>query len=487
MIKSNEIFIPVFRERDHHASIIVNNDEVKNLVEESEWTKPATISLGFFRLKLKNASGRISGKYLKGHIVKFYADNTDGTRLQFQGRIDYPKEIISREGQWLEIEGRHRAYILNEIKVCHSTAGTATDTGQILKDIMDKYAPGFTYNNVATSGITTEVEWNYVPFWDCVLFLCKKAAYDAYVDNDLDMHFFEQNSIQNENEAIVEGMNFLKTAELGTDDYYEKTRVIALGETSLGLPIIYTAISDGEGSEIREVKVQDVSANTFEKVKALADAELLDLENRPIQASMTSYGLETLEPGEVIWIVVPRQQIYGQYRIIQLKHRFGQKTNWITECTVEKEIIGNEEILRQRIRTENMISKLDNVNKLDFTYNFEFENDDDTLTHEQTQVNEGQLELSNSSFTTGTWKSKSRIIPADVTEIELRYAGKDLTSSKIYFSLGGGVWQQFGGRRILTIPTTTTGTTLSARVDLVKNDSNPWPTVQDLDFLYSYS
>ena len=141
-----------------------------------------------------------------------YLDNTDATTLKFWGRIDYPKDILEEGGQWLEIDGRHRSYLLNEIKVCHSTKGVPTDTGQILKDIMDKYAPNFTYTNVNLSGVLVNVDWNYVNFQDCVIFLCKKAGFDSYVDDDLDMHYFEQGSVFNSAEVIVEGDNFLKTS-----------------------------------------------------------------------------------------------------------------------------------------------------------------------------------------------------------------------------------------------------------------------------------
>lgn len=483
---AREIFIPIPKVRDTNVKIEINDVDVTKLIDSSKWIKPSTLSRGSFTLKLKNAGGRISNVYSKGQTVKCYLDNTDATTLQFRGRIDYPKDILIREGQWLEIEGRHRSYLLSEIQVCHSTNGTPTDTGQILKDIMDKYASDFTYTNVNLSGIKIEVEWNYVPFMDCLRFLCKKAVFDAYVDDDLDMHYFEQGSIFNSSEAIIEGDNFLRTEEIGTDDYYEKTRVIAIGKDDEGIPIIHTAISIGEGNDIREVKIQDNSADTYEAVKALAEAELDDLENRPVQAIIVSYGLETINSGDKLWIVVPRQGIYNKYRVIQVVHKFSQKEGWTTESTVEKEILGTEELFKERIREERMVSGVNNINKLDFSYNFKFDDDNLTITHDQTRVSGGLLELSSSSYSEGTWVSKIRELPSNATFVELRYVGKDLEASKFYFRFTGNEadWQEFGGQRILKIPKPT-GKNLQVKINLIKNDANPWPIVKSGTALYS--
>ena len=477
-------FIPIPKKRDTQVKVEINGIDEKKLVRESSWIKPVTLSIGSFKIKLKNAGGKLINKYSKGQTVKFYADNTDATRLQFQGRIDYIKDVLLKEGHFLEIEGRHRAFILNETQVNHKAEDV--EVSQILKDIIDKYASNFTQVNINATNpeIKINVEWSYVPFWDCVIFLCKKANFDCFVDNDLDFHFFKQGSIKNKNEYIVEGMNFIETSETGTDDYYEKTRVIAVGKMNDGItPIIYTAKSSGEGSEVREVKVEDSTLNTAESVQALAEGELLDLENRPRQSSIESHGLETLEPGEKIPILIPRQLINEEPRIMQLTHTFGEK-GWRTKCMTEKEIKGIEDLIKDRIKTENMLSTIDNLNKLDFSFNFGFDNDNLTASHSDTQITGGLLELK-SGNTEGRWGSSLKTVPDNITKTELRFVGKDLTSSKFYFSIdGGNTWQQFGGDRLLTTPNHT-GLSLRARIDLFKNDSNPWPVVDSMAVLYS--
>jgi hypothetical protein len=477
-------FIPIPKKRDTHVKVEINSIDETKLVRESSWIKPVTLSLGSLSLKLNNAGGKITNKYKEGQVIKFYADNTDNTTLQFQGRIDYIKDVLIKEGHFLEIEGRHRAYILNETKVNYKTSAL-TEISVILKAIIDQLPDsyGFTYDNVnATSEIKTKIEWSYTPFWDAVIFLCKKANFDCYVDNDLDFHFFEQGSVENNDEAIVEGQNFLKTNEIGTDDYYEKTRVIGIGRMDDGItPIVYTAISDGEGDEIREVKIEDSTLNTMDSVQAFAEGELLDLENRPKQASILSYGLETLEPGEKIWFSIPRQLIHSQFRIIQLTHKFGRE-GWRTECMIEKELKGMEDLINKTIRTENMLSGTGNTNKLNFSFNLSFSDDDLTLVHDNTQISNGSLELK--SGTEGTWTSKTKIASDNITSVELRFIGKDLTDSKFYFSAdGGSTWQEVS-KEVLTTPNHT-GLNLKAKIELVKNTSNPWPSVESMAILFS--
>ncbi len=469
--------------RNTQVKIEINGEDQTALIEESNWIRPATISLGSFSMKVRNAGGRVSDKYAKGQVVKFFADNINGTRLQFRGRIDYIKDTLQKEGHFLEIEGRHRAFILNETKV--NFKATDKEVSEILSDIIDQYTTGFTKTNINVTSpeIKINVEWSYISFWDAVIFLCKKANFDCFVDNDLDFHFFEQGSIDNNDWTIVEGLNYLKTNEIGTDDYYEKTRVIGIGRMADGItPIIYTAISEGEG-EVREVKVEDSTLTTVESVKALAEGELLDLQNRPKQASILSHGLETVEPGERIWISIRRQKISAQFRVIQITHKFG-KNGWRTESMIEKDIKGVADLISERIRTESLISGADNINKLDFSFNFDFDNDDLTLTHSSTKVSDGLLELTTGN-TEGRWESKKTTADNNITQVELRFIGKDLTNSKFYFSLDeGNTWQQFSRDRVLTTPNHS-GNTIRARIDLLQNTQNPWPTVESMALLFT--
>ena len=434
MRETTGIFVPIPKTRNTHCKVEIDGDDLTGRVKESSWAYPVTDGIGTFKIVLSNAHGQYSGIYQAGDVVKFYADNVDSTTLQFWGRIDYVKDNISKEGQFLEIEGRHRCYLLTEYLVCHSA--TSTSTSEILKDIIDKIT-GFTYTNVSVTTDSMNVEWNYKPFWDCVKELCNYAGYDCYVDNDLDFHFFEANSISNTTDAIVEGQNLVDSKDWGTNDYYEKSRVTVVGQSEDGLPIVYTAISDNE-TEIREVFIKDTSANTLAKVQDIADAKLSEITNRTPQAIVKSFGLETIKPGDNVWILIPRQEIHGQYKVVQVTHSFGMKSGgWRTECIIEQDEGGMTKIIQNLSEKSDRAIQSENINKLNYSWNFEF--DTDSGTHSSTEITGGVLKSTGAS---GTWISEVNALGENATKCELRVKGETIPGTVFYISVDGGVSYQ---------------------------------------------
>lgn len=439
MIQSNEIFIPIPKVRNTKCKIEVNGTDITPRVLDSKFVYPTTTGIGTFVIKMHNSHGQFSGSFNVGNVVNFYADNVDNTTLQFVGRVDYVRDNMSRDGQFLEIYGRHKSYLLTEFLVCHTA--TATSPSQILKDIIDKLPGGygFTYSNVDTDTASMNVRWNYRPLWDCVKELCYYAGYDCYVDNDLDFHYFAENSIANTEDAIVEGQNFISTSGWGTDDSAEKTRVTVMGQDSEGFPIIYTAISATEGDEIKEVFIKETSADTTIKVQNKAEAKLLELSNRTPQAKINSFGLETIKPGENIWLLIPRQEIHGQYKVIQIMHKFGMKVGgWRTECTIEEEELGITTAIQSS--QEKLISQTDsdNINKMTFSYNSNF--DVDSGVHSSTEITDGVLKTNGGG--SGTWISDNTVTTSNATYYELRVKGETLTGNVYSVSTdGGNTWQ----------------------------------------------
>ena len=467
----------------------VDGTDETSKIDQVEFVKPNTTGIGTFKVRLKNASGRISGLYKEGSVVKFFYDNIDASRRQFWGRVDYPKEIIGGS-QFLELIGRHRSFILAETKVNY--AATNADPADILRAIIDQLPDeyGFTKNNIETIGITVDVEWNYVNFWDCVIELCEKAQTDCRIDDDLDFYFHKRDTKVNNNEYIAEGINHIRTIEHGKDDFQEKTRVIAVGQDDKGLPIVYTAISSKEGVEKKEFFLRSASANTVQKVKDLAIGKLRELEVRPKQSRYISIGLETLESGQNIHVSVPRQQIFEIPRVLQVKIRFntrGRSGGVRYETIMERELNGIPQILLESIRNERKVAIVQNSNKLNFSHNFDFNNDNLTESHSQTEVRDGLLKLSDSAFNNGRWISDGQTANNNITQVELRYIGKDLTDSKFYFSVMNGIdgsWELFTGKELLQSPGNL-GKNLKLRVDLIKTDLNPQPELDSLLCLFS--
>lgn len=438
MIQTNQVFIPIPKSRNTKCKVEINGIDETSRVIKSSWVYPVTSGIGTFTVTLSNAHGQLNGLFSAGQTVKFYADNTDATYLQFWGRIDFVKNNISDSGQFLEIEGRHRSYLLTETLICYSA--TSKSPAEILKDILNTLDPsyGFTQNHINPDSESMSVEWSYKPFWDCVVELCSYAGFDAYVDNDLDIHYFIENSIANDQEAVVEGDNFLQTKEWGTNNTYEKTRVTVIGQDDEGMPIVYTAKIDNE-TEIKEVFIRDAAANTNEKVKNLAEANLAKFTNRTPQATIKSYGLQTIKPGDNFLLLIPRQQINGLYKVIQITHNFGAESGgWRTECLMEEEEVDTAQLLQKVMQKTNVQTLSENINKLEYSYNFDFNTD--LGVHTNTQITDGILKTDGSA--SGTWISPNDTPSEIATQYELRASGESIPGTTFYVSSDGGVsWQ----------------------------------------------
>lgn len=488
MRDSTKVIIPIPRKRNQQCKVKINGVEVTKRVVTSSWNLPVTEGIGTFSIRLSNAFGQLTDSYSNGNSAIFYADNTDGTTIQFYGIIDSIKDNISKDGQFLDIEGRHRSYLLTEFLVCHSA--TSTVTSQILKDIIDKLPTsyGFTYINVSTTTDSMDVEWNYKPFWDCVVELSNYAEYDCYVDNDLDFHYFEENSILNENDILAEGSNFLNSRSVGTDSYYEKTRVTVVGQDENGLPIIYTAIDPDEGDDIKEIVIKDSSANTETKVQNLAESKLEEITSTVPQAVINSFGLENAKPGDNLQVLIPRHKFNGQYKVMQITHKFGMEVGgWRTETTIEKEEIGTSEIIRKVSQKSDRITGIDNVNKLKYSFNFSFSDDDKTASHETTEISSGKLVISSDSATEGTWISTLKTHSEDLTNVEMRFKGTNIGSSEFYYSLdGGSSYEQIENFSTLITPTETVGKAIKIKIILKRpSGSTLNPEIDSMVLLYS--
>lgn len=437
MIQTNRVFIPIPRRRNNKCYVTIAGQDMTSRVVDSWWSKPCTNGVGTFYIKLSNAGGQYSDSFTSGDKVFFQANNSDGETVQFSGIIDYPNENISDNGQFLEIEGRHVSYKVNEYKICYSAENK--DTSEILKDIIDLMPSsyGITYTNVETSNINMSVEWNYANFWDCVIEIANKAGFDCYIDDDLDVHYFAENSISNTTNYISEGYNFIKSENIGTNNYSKRTRVIATGQDKNGLPIIYTAIADNEGDDIREYYETDASKDTYEKVKNLAESKLEELSNRYLEAKIVSYGLQSINPGDNIWILVPRQKIAGQYKLVNITHQFGMKTGgWRTVTNFEEHESSVADAVSYLNTKTDKISTIQNVNKMNYSYNFDFSEDIGSHNNTKIDIYKGLLKTNGTS--SGTWESPTLTVEENVSALELRMNAEQESYINVYVSLNGG-------------------------------------------------
>lgn len=70
----------------------------------------------------------------------------------------------------------------------------STTVEAIIEDLMDVYAPTFTYNNVSCTVAVDSIAFNRITLSACLDNLAKLTGYSYYIDYDKDLHFFAKNT-----------------------------------------------------------------------------------------------------------------------------------------------------------------------------------------------------------------------------------------------------------------------------------------------------
>src|SRR3990167_892374 len=121
-------------------------DDLTNLAHAFEINDGVTESIGSFSFELYNPNETYTDVWNGNEIFRYYSDYAStATTLRFRGRI----ERVSYENNAIKVSGRGEALFFMEKTVTQSYTSANCDT--ILKDLIDKYGAGFTYNNVSSS------------------------------------------------------------------------------------------------------------------------------------------------------------------------------------------------------------------------------------------------------------------------------------------------------------------------------------------------
>lgn len=454
-------------------------DTVTGDVYSGEFVSQATIGLGNFKMSIVNTGGKNYNKWNKGDTVFFYGDLDSGTTLQFKGRIDFPKDDLKGDGQFLNFEGRHISYLALETYV--SKSYTNQDGAVVLKDMIDSFlaGSGFTYANVpATIGTNVTYTWDNKPFWECVRDILIDCGADCYIDDNLDFHLFLANSIVQTKDAVWRGYNLIGGVKgFGVDSYYEKTKVRVIGKDDSGLPVIAT-----KGTGARTKPILDYNIKTLAEATTRAEKEYNAVSAAPTQGSTESYGLPNLKPGENIVVSSMEQQVFAFYKAIEIKHKIGVKNGmWTTELKLEKEEYGTGELLRERARGEMKIQTANNPNAMEYSKIISFADSSMMSSLVNVRVSNSRLTISSGSSGTGTSVSIASEINA--SRMEVRVIGSDLAISTYRVSANGGTsWTSAAASTAVSV---SGGTVMVAEITLLASPEYPNPSLERVGIYWS--
>lgn len=452
--------------------------DVTDIVIEGDYNDGVTELIGNFSFKIDNSTQAYTDLFSPYDKIRIYLDyGTEATTMRFVGLI----ERISKSEHTLVITGRGTAAKFIGKNVTYWAINMPRST--ILSQIISQYFTELTTTNLESDAVTATVNYVDMPFFDVVEEICSAAGFDAYIDKDNDFHYFESGSRQNTTEAVVHGYNLIETGDFSPDasNIYNKVKVY--GAEIGGMPIIATAQDTTSQTTygIKELKINDSSIITTTQAQARADYELSINKDPPIIGEVTSLGLPTIAPGEMIRISDPMNGLDPNYYAIQgFTHKFSNDEPVMTTLTVQKQRSTIPKILKKRIKFESRITATTNPFELDYSEIFDFSTD--TGTHDDTEIeinpatNQGVLKTTGGA--TGTWISETISLDDNIAGFEIRFSGSNLEGTEFSISTNGGITYNpvWYGR---SVPT---GQDIKIKVSLKSASAR----LDTLAFLYKY-
>ena len=422
--------------------------DVTNYILDGEYTDGVTGTIGEFKFTIDNSTQVYSDTVDLWNQVKVYMNyGSVATNHVFTGYIEKP----SKTNHQIIITGRSGAARATGVNVTYEATNKARST--VLTEIIEKYFDGIlTTTNLEADTTLINVSYFEVPFWEVIESLCGDAGYDAYVDKDLDFHYFVADSRTNSTDAISETVNLLDTGEFAPDleQTYNKVRIY--GQEQDGIPIIatYGDASLQASYDIKTLKINDSSVINETQAKEKAQYELAKNKSPPTIGTVTSFLLPTIQPGEKMAIANPLNKIVpAYYKIYKYTHKFGNGMVPTTTITIQKERLDVANIMKQRINFESKITSNPNPNEMDFSLKYDFSTAVGTFSNTQRVLIDsstgGYYVLTTISGNSGTWTSPNTIFTPDtISALEFRIIGDSLAGSSaegttIEYSLDGGI------------------------------------------------
>ncbi len=457
--------------------------DLSDLVTKGSITDGATTTIGSFEIFILDPDQTVYSQFETFDKLKWYADYGDPETLRFAGYI----ERRGYQDIYTVISGSSLGMIFTNKVIYDSDGPKSRDT--ILKEIIEENFSEYSINtdNIEEDDTTLDVNYYEVPFTDIIEELCG-STYDFYLDHSFNAHYFVKGSRKNTTDGIVD-QNHIETPDNADDTENTSTRVRVYGQNIDGLPLISssasnTAITKGVK---KEYTLTDNSVIRSSQAKDLSDLEYSSRNQIPRVGTHSALLLPTIQPGEKLFMAIPREDITPNYYTINsYTHEFdlGENNDRTTTINVLRKRDQISDMVKKRVKFESKITENLNPFNLDFSNIIRFNTDSGT--HNNTEINEGYLKVKLGE-SSGQWISDIIDLDDDPVKLQAKMVGDLLiqqygvSTSRLWYSLDGGtVW------KLVPIEDTLiegqTGTRLRFRVDLNSTDAK----VRAVGALYSY-
>jgi len=273
---TQQVFFWFPRKLNTQYKVLIDGSDERKRILSASFTKSVAPELGRFKIMVDNNIGYFNGRYSGGEDVELQYDFGSGTTRRFLGTLEETRDDFEEGGHKLELVGSQvGGALLDRSVIASYDGGLSADA--VLKDLITNFAPpGFTTANVAASTVFPKIRFNDVPLWKAMSDVNRLAKnFDLYVDDDKDVHFFQQSSVKNDEEAVVMGNNLINLEAIGRNILTVRNKIRVYGESD-GMPVVYTAqnVSSQGVYGIKEHVFTNKDITNRDEAKTIADALL---------------------------------------------------------------------------------------------------------------------------------------------------------------------------------------------------------------------
>ena len=499
----------------HWISDFTDGSASKNYLISASVTRTMTKSLSRATVKFDNSDGTFTDTFNGGEVIEIYADYTDGTTLQFRGKLDdINYGVTGSTGFTVSVTARDYPELIDTSVIGQATASLADVALSALlyeyySDIKldfwngsawvratyDSTARNVTWSGASTGFPETSITMSYQnkKGWTVISDMCKRVGLECYMDYDTSesvwvLRIFLTDEIQNNSTSVVYGNNLVSVSNYGKDNTGIANNITVYGKTeSSNILLMATETDTSSIADLwqKDRVIDDANLTTMSEVREKAETELAESIQSIYTGRLNAVGIHNIKPGEQIMISVPNMNISGYVTISNYVQKIGSG-GFTTTIDVKREDNRFTDLFKEKLNIEEEAKAFNNLNAMTDSYTVYFDEDPSVMSHSDTEETEGKLVLSSGKIT-GIATSESHTANADITECEFRkYSNFPVDEGDVYgvSNDGGTTWETYtidAGVHTFS----STGSHLKFRITLNRTlDTNTSPAYEAVTVLY---
>lgn len=452
------------------------------------WPTIRAGGLATFNLRINSNNRKYLDKFANGNLVKFYFDYADGTTLYKTFYMEAPKYGYSN-GYLVYIRGRDYPQV-SDLRITENFSYGIRSSDALI-GLVDKYfSTILTTTGVdATSIVSVYGVYEDEPAIKVFGDIIARVNYDGRIEADGDITTFVDTGVLSTTEALILGQAVKSVSGFGPDSEKESNRTRIVGDEVEGCLVLRMK----ENTSQQGLTWIKDNVNKNSNIKTLSDAAEVatyinaDKSSLPDDGTITSVGMATIKPGQLIMCSVPDCKIIGDYYISQVTHTFSANEGFVTQVDINQArtlistFLDGERDKREKERD------LKNINSMtDTLILLTFDNQDGIDTISNLIINNGKLSLT-SGQSAGTLITDEFVADSNFVEYEIRGTpNDDCALIEIYLSNDGGyTYKQIGIGDLNKSQTFTTSTGNRGRLKIIlrSDAANPKPELGSISVM----